>query len=128
MHPRENEFEELGVKVQRAHYALQQVRGVGVVKGVRVVVDAENRLLSVTVDDEDVILAAYQAAINDKQPKVDDAMRELRADSRFEAVSTFTEANSAREDADRARRQREREEAEDRFFEERNRRGWFDQH
>ncbi|ATL68169.1 hypothetical protein GZH49_14755 [Nocardia terpenica] len=90
------------------------------------VVDSENRLLSVTVDDEADILAAYKAALRDKEPKTDEAMRELRADPRFEAVSTFVEANAARQEADRARRQREREEAEDRFFEERNRRGWFD--
>ncbi|WP_157777612.1 YbaB/EbfC family nucleoid-associated protein [Nocardia terpenica] len=121
-----NDLGDLGAKVQRAHLALRQVRGVGVANGVRVVVDSENRLLSVTVDDEADILAAYKAALRDKEPKTDEAMRELRADPRFEAVSTFVEANAARQEADRARRQREREEAEDRFFEERNRRGWFD--
>ncbi|MEG8181927.1 hypothetical protein GZH49_25860 [Nocardia terpenica] len=121
-----NDFEELGVKVQRAHYALEEIRGVGVVKGVRVIIDHENRLLSVTVDEEDIILAAYQEALRDKEPKIDEAMRELRADPRVEAASTFVQANAARSEAERARRQRKLEEAEDRFFEERNRRGWFD--
>ncbi|MFF0490041.1 hypothetical protein ACFYTQ_13575 [Nocardia sp. NPDC004068] len=120
------DFEELGRKVQRAHQALQQIRGTGVAQGIRVIIDAENRLLSVTVDDEPAILAAYRAALADKQPKVDEALRELRADARFDAVSTFTEANAARQRAEKARRRRKREEAEDRFFENRNRHGWFD--
>ncbi|MFI5776954.1 hypothetical protein [Nocardia sp. NPDC051570] len=126
MLPSHNDFEDLGAKVQRAHYAMQKIRGVGVANGIRVVVDAENRLLSVTVDEENAILAAYQAAIKDKQPKVEEATGELRADPRFEAMSTFTQANTARQDAERVRRQRMSEEAEDRFFEERNRRGWFE--
>ncbi|KZM70451.1 YbaB/EbfC family nucleoid-associated protein [Nocardia terpenica] len=126
MSPEHNDLGDLGAKVQRAHYALRQVRGVGVANGIRVVVDSENRLLSVTVDDEADILAAYRAALRDKEPKTDEAMRELRADPRFEAVSTFVDANAARQQAEQARRQREREEAEDRFFEERHRRGWFD--
>ncbi|KZM70900.1 YbaB/EbfC family nucleoid-associated protein [Nocardia terpenica] len=126
MSQQHNAFEELGVKVQRAHYALEKIRGVGTVKGVRVIIDHENRLLSVTVDEEDIILAAYQEALRDKEPKVDEAMRELRADPRVEAASTFVQANVARSEAERARRQREIEEAEDRFFEERHRRGWFD--
>ncbi|ATL66275.1 hypothetical protein [Nocardia terpenica] len=126
MSQQRNDFEELGVKVQRAHYALEKIRGVGVVKGVRVIIDHENRLLSVTVDEEHIILAAYQAALRDKEPKVEEAMRELHADPRVEAASTFVQANTARSEADRARQQQELEEAEDRFFEERNRRGWFD--
>ncbi|MGV9675862.1 hypothetical protein ACWDSJ_11340 [Nocardia sp. NPDC003482] len=126
MQPRPSDFEELGRKVQRAHQALQQIRGTGVAQGIRVIIDAENRLLSVTVDDEPAILAAYRAALADKQPKVDEALRELRADARFDAVSTFTEANAARQRAENARRRRKREEAEDRFFENRNRNGWFD--
>lgn len=122
----DSDFGDLGAKVQRAHYAIQQIRGVGVVNGIRVIVDAEDRLLSVTVDDEKTILAAYEAAIQDKQPKLEEATRELRADPRFEAISTFAQANSAQEETERARRQQKLEEAEDRFFEERNRRGWFD--
>ncbi|MEG8181250.1 YbaB/EbfC family nucleoid-associated protein [Nocardia terpenica] len=126
MFPQRNDSEELGVKVRRAHYALEKIRGTGVVKGVRVIIDHENRLLSVTVDEEDIVLAAYQEALRDKEPKVDEAMRELRADPRVEAASTFVEANAARSEAERARRQQQLEEAEDRFFEERHRRGWFD--
>ncbi|MBF6063520.1 hypothetical protein IU500_18715 [Nocardia terpenica] len=126
MSPEHNDLGDLGAKVQRAHYALRRVRGVGVANGIRVVVDSENRLLSVTVDDEADILDAYKAALRDKEPKTGEAMRELRADPRFEAVSTFVDANAARQQAEQARRQREREEAEDRFFEERHRRGWFD--
>ncbi|MDP7728446.1 MULTISPECIES: hypothetical protein [Mycobacterium] len=40
-----------------------KVRGVGAADGIRVVVDAENRLL--TVPDEAAILAAYNAAVDD---------------------------------------------------------------
>jgi hypothetical protein len=119
-----NDFEELGRKVQRAQFALQQVRGIGSANGIRVVVDAENRLLSVTVADEDAVLAAYNAALADVQPKVDEAVRELRADHRFEAVSTFVAANPPQLEADRARRQREThdEDADEEPF----RQSWFE--
>ncbi len=126
MFPRHNDSEELGMKVQRAQHALEQTRGIGTVRGIRVTVDADNRLLSVTVDEEGTILEAYQAALADKQPKVDDALRELRADPRFEAVSTFAEANSAREEAERVERQRDFEEEDDEYYAERNRRGWLE--
>jgi len=121
-----DDAEQFGAKVQRAQYAIQNIRGVGTAKGIRVIVDAENRLLSVTVDEEASILQAYRAAVADKQPKLDDATREIRTDSRFLAVSTFAEANSARLEAERANRQRRLENEEDRYYEERNRKGWFD--
>ncbi|MFI5776263.1 hypothetical protein [Nocardia sp. NPDC051570] len=120
-----NDFDELGAKVQRAQYALEQARGVGVVNGIRVIVDAEYRLLSVNVDEAAIIVAAYQAAVDDVQSKVEEATRELRADPHFEALSTFTEANTARLDAEQIRREQQLEEDEDRFYEEHNRRGWF---
>ncbi|MFE5290495.1 YbaB/EbfC family nucleoid-associated protein [Nocardia sp. NPDC056611] len=113
-----NESDELGLKVQRAQHALEQIRGVGAVQGVRVIVDAEDRLLSVTVNEEAIIMAAYQAAIEDKRPKVDEALRELRADPTFEAVSTYTKANSARWEAERMERQRKlEEEFDDDYYE-----------
>ncbi|WP_216893619.1 YbaB/EbfC family nucleoid-associated protein [Nocardia alni] len=123
---RRNNYEELGLKVQRVHQGLEQVRGIGTVNGLRVVVDAQGRLLSVTADEEDLILAAYQAALADKQPKVDEVMRELHADPRFEAVSTFTEANAARVEAERAVRHRRHEQDDDDYYEKRNRAGWFE--
>ncbi|WP_147403935.1 hypothetical protein [Nocardia panacis] len=123
---RHNNFDELGAKVQRAQQALQQIRGVGVVNGIRVTVDAENRLLSITVHDEATILAAYQAAILDKQPRFDDAMRELRADPSFEATSTFVEANKARRETENVQQQRNFEEDDDQYFADRNRQGWLD--
>ncbi|MGW4350742.1 hypothetical protein ACWELJ_01495 [Nocardia sp. NPDC004582] len=112
-----NDSDALGLKVQRAQHALEQIRGVGVINGIRVVVDAEDRLLSVTVSEESVIMAAYRAAVEDKRPKVDEALRELRADTTFEAVSTYTKANSARWEAERRERQRELEEALDDDYE-----------
>ncbi|MEV6071893.1 hypothetical protein AB0L82_35590 [Nocardia sp. NPDC052001] len=77
------------------------------------IVDAEDRLLSVTVDEEAVIMAAYRAAVEDKRPKVDEALRELRADSTFEAVSTYTNANSASVEARRLEQQRQLDEEDD---------------
>ncbi|AYF76081.1 hypothetical protein D7D52_22085 [Nocardia yunnanensis] len=104
--------------MQRAQHALEQIRGVGVVNGIRVVVDAEDRLLSVTVGEEAAIMAAYRAAVEDKRPKVDEALRELRADTTFEAISTYTNANSARLEAERVERQRKvDEEFDDDYYE-----------
>ncbi|WP_162958469.1 hypothetical protein [Nocardia yunnanensis] len=113
-----NDSDGLGLKVQRAQHALEQIRGVGVVNGIRVVVDAEDRLLSVTVGEEAAIMAAYRAAVEDKRPKVDEALRELRADTTFEAISTYTNANSARLEAERVERQRKvDEEFDDDYYE-----------
>ncbi|MEC3957118.1 hypothetical protein VMT65_29070 [Nocardia sp. CDC153] len=42
MFPPRNDSDELGLKVQRAQHALEQIRGVGVVQGIRVIVDAED--------------------------------------------------------------------------------------
>ncbi len=126
MLPQHNNSDELGLKVQRVQQGLDQVRGVGTVQGVRVVVDAEGRLLSVTVDEEAVILAAYHAALADTQPKVDEALRELHADPRFAAVSTFTEANVARAEIEQAVQQRQYEEDDDEYYEKRNRTGWLE--
>ncbi|WP_310786286.1 hypothetical protein [Mycobacterium sp. Z3061] len=117
-----DDFEELGLKVQRAQSALEQVRGVGAADGIRVVVDAENRLLSVTVPDEAAILAAYNAAVDDMRPKVEDAMREVRSDPRVAAMSTFVEANTVRRQAE----SRPEVEDDDAYYEERYRRGWRD--
>lgn len=120
------DFEELGRKVQRAAFAVERIRGVGVVDGIRVVVDAENRLVSVSVAAQDAIVAAYRAAVDDARPQVEDAMREVRADPRVEAMSTFVEANAARLEAERVRRAREIEEDDDAYYEERYRRGWLE--
>ncbi|MRH93339.1 hypothetical protein GFY24_39000 [Nocardia sp. SYP-A9097] len=118
MSVKHNDSDELSTKVQRAQYAVEQIQGVGVVNGIRVVVDAGDRLLSVTVDEEASIMAAYRAAVEDKRPKVDDALRELRADSNFEAISTYTNANSARLEAERLERQRKLdEEFDDDYYE-----------
>lgn len=121
-----NDFEDLGLKVQRAQFALEQLRGIGTVNGIRVVVDAENRLVSVTAPDEDDILAAYSAAVVDMQPKLEQAMREVLADPRVQAMSTFVEANSARLEADRARQHSETQEDDDAYYEQQYRQGWRD--
>ncbi|MGW0056551.1 hypothetical protein [Nocardia nova] len=121
--------EELGLKVQRAQRAVEQIRGTGTVNGIRVVVDASGQLVSLTVPEEDSILAAYQAAIEDMRPQLEHATRELRADSRFEAVSTFAEANSAAREAERVERQRsyDQDEDDDEYYARRNQQGWFEQ-
>ncbi|MGV9668652.1 hypothetical protein [Nocardia niigatensis] len=108
-----NDSDALGLKVQRAQHALEQIRGVGVVNGIRVIVDAEDRLLSVAVGEEATIMAAYRTAVEDKRPKVDAALRELRADTTFEAISTYTKANGARLEAERIERQRQLDEEDD---------------
>ena len=125
MFPQRNDSEELGLKVQRAQHALAQARGIGTVKGIRVIVDSENRLVSVTVDEADIILAAYQAALADLAPKIEAAVGELRADPRLKAISTFTNANTARLEADRIQQQRDFDD-DDLYYEERNRRGWLE--
>ncbi|MDP7720714.1 YbaB/EbfC family nucleoid-associated protein [Mycobacterium sp. TY814] len=119
-----NDFEELGRKVQRAQHGLEHARGVGTANGIRVVVDAENRLLSVTAPDEEAILAAYNAAVDDVRPLIEQAMREVRADPRVEAMSTFVEANSARLHAECARSASEDD--DDTYYDDRFRRGWRD--
>jgi len=126
MFQQSNNFEEIGLKVQRAQHALEQIRGVGTVKGIRVTVDAENKLVALTVDEADVILQAYSAALADKESQVELATAELQADPRFEAISTFADANTARADTVRADQARRYEEDDDAYYEERNRRGWFE--
>ncbi|PXX69390.1 hypothetical protein DFR70_1021079 [Nocardia tenerifensis] len=98
--------DELGMKVQRAQYQLAQIRGVGKVDGVSVEVDAENRLVSLNVPNAERIIAAYDAAVRDLQPQVDEAMRELAEDPQVSSARIFTEANSARLEAERRERER----------------------
>ncbi|ATL70625.1 hypothetical protein [Nocardia terpenica] len=98
---RRKHFDSLGVKVRRAQLALERARGVGEVNGVRVVVDANCHLVAVSVQDEEALLAAYRAALQDLAPQLDEAMREVRADSRFTSVSARTEVDSARLEAER---------------------------
>ncbi|WP_225726562.1 MULTISPECIES: hypothetical protein [unclassified Nocardia] len=92
--------EELGLKVQRAQHELAQIRGIGVVDGVTVEVDAENRLLAVSVPNCAAVLAAYAAAIQDKEPKVAHAMRDLTTDPRVQSVRIFVDANASQPPAE----------------------------
>jgi DNA-binding protein YbaB len=126
MFQQRNDFDELGLKVQNAQQRLDQVRGVGTVNGIRVIVDGENRLLSVTLPDEQSILAAYNAAVADKQSQAEEAVRELTTDPRFEAISTFADANTARAGIEQIKQQREYEDDDDEYYEDRNRRGWLE--
>ena len=118
------DFEEFGLKVQRAQLALDQVRGIGRASGIEVVVDVENHLLSVTVTDEDAIVQAYNAAVADVRPKIDEAMRELRADPQVDALSRFIAANPAQREVERVSRDHGVD--DDGYYEERYRRGWRD--
>lgn len=92
---------ELGLKVQRAQYELAQIRGVGKVDGVRVEVDAENRLVSLSVPNAERIIAAYDAAVLDMQPQIEEAMRELTEDPQVSSARIFADANAARLEAER---------------------------
>ncbi|MEV6554412.1 YbaB/EbfC family nucleoid-associated protein [Nocardia sp. NPDC051756] len=93
--------DELGLKVQRAQHELAQIRGVGKVDGVRVEVDAENRLVSLSVPNAERIIAAYDAAVLDMQPHIEEAMRELTEDPQVSSARIFADANSARLEAER---------------------------
>ncbi|MGW5441485.1 hypothetical protein [Nocardia asteroides] len=115
--------DELGMKVRRAQEQLAEVRGVGNSGRIRIVVDADNKLLDVYVpgldpDTTDRIISAYIAALEDKKPKVEEAIREITTDPQFESVAAFVQANSGKLE------QSWTEEDDDRYFEERNRRGW----
>ncbi|MGV9415864.1 hypothetical protein ACWDOP_38710 [Nocardia sp. NPDC003693] len=110
MLPAPSKYDELGLKVQRAQFELENIRGIGVVEGVKVVVDSENRLVSINIRGEELILAAYRAAVAHKEPQVAEAMRDVLADPQVASVRTFAEANSARLEEQRRRRE---EQAED---------------
>lgn len=114
MASRNSKFDELGLKVRRAQVELEAVRGVGTVDGVTVEVDAENQLVSLNVPGAEVILGAYREAVRDKQPKVEQATREVLNDASVGSVSTFVDANRA--DSEAARRATD--EAENQHWEE----------
>lgn len=88
-------FDELGTKVQRAQSVVREIRGVGRVGGIAVEVDAENRLVALHHPDADVILAAYRAALLDKTPQVDEAMRDLLSDPNAHAITSFVQSTTA---------------------------------
>ncbi|WP_282783330.1 hypothetical protein [Nocardia sp. CC201C] len=114
----QSKFDELGLKVQRAQYAMEQIRGVGIVDGVRVEVDAENRLLSINMRGAEFVLAAYKAAVEAKSAKVAEAMREVLEDPTVDATLKFAEANGSRLERDRLERQQAATRTADPFDEE----------
>ncbi|ORI18340.1 hypothetical protein [Rhodococcus sp. 1168] len=97
-----NAFDELGAKVQRAQLVVREIRGVGRVGGIAVEVDAENRLVALHHPDADIIVAAYQAALLDKQPQLDEAMRDVLSDPDAQAVTSFVDTYAARIQAEPA--------------------------
>lgn len=88
-------FDELGAKVQRAQSVVRDVRGVGRAGGVSVEVDAENRLVALLHPDADLIMAAYKAALLDKAPQLDEAMRDLLSDPNAHAITSFVQSTTA---------------------------------
>ncbi|WP_434159237.1 hypothetical protein C5142_16610 [Rhodococcus sp. BGS-1C] len=95
-------FDELGAKVQRAQSVVREIRGVGRVGGIAVEIDAENRLVALHHPDADIIVAAYQAALLDKQPQLDEAMRDVLSDPDAQAVTSFVDTYAARAQAEPA--------------------------
>ncbi|OZC53340.1 hypothetical protein CH289_10240 [Rhodococcus sp. RS1C4] len=96
------EFDELGAKVQRAQSVVREIRGVGRVGDIAVEVDAENRLVALHHPDSDLILAAYRAALLDKQPQLHKAMRDVLSDPDTEAIASFVDSYAARTRAEPA--------------------------
>lgn len=96
-------FDELGAKVQRAQLVVREIRGVGRVGGIAVEVDAENRLVALHHPDADIIMAAYQVALLDKQPRLDEAMRDVLSDTESQSVAAFVDTYAARTEAEPAR-------------------------
>lgn len=88
-------FDELGAKVKRAQSVVRDVRGVGRAGAVSVEVDAENRLVALLHPDADVIMAAYRAALLDKAPQLDEAMRDLLSDPNAHAITSFVQSTTA---------------------------------
>ena len=88
-------FDELGAKVKRAQSVVRDVRGVGRAGGVSVEVDAENRLVALLHPDADLIMAAYKAALLDKAPQLDEAMRDLLSDPNAHAITSFVQSTTA---------------------------------
>lgn len=88
-------FDELGIKVQRAQVVVSGIRGVGRAGGIVVEVDAENRLVALHHPDAHIILAAYQAALQDKQPQVDEVMSNVLSDPDAQAITSFVQGSSA---------------------------------
>ncbi|WP_206511554.1 hypothetical protein [Rhodococcus sp. KRD197] len=88
-------FDELGAKVKRAQSVVRDVRGVGRAGGVSVEVDAENRLVALLHPDADLIIAAYKAALLDKAPQLDEAMRDLLSDPNAHAITSFVQSTTA---------------------------------
>ncbi|MFE9581509.1 hypothetical protein ACFYO1_34390 [Nocardia sp. NPDC006044] len=103
-----SEHDELGLKVQRANLALQEIRGNATIDGIHVVVDAQHRLLAVSTPEGRIIVEAYNAAILDAEPRVEDAVRELREDPTIDAVSTFVRDNPAHMDDQRLHHESDR--------------------
>lgn len=97
-----SEFDELGAKVQRAQLVVREIRGIGRVGGIAVEIDAENRLVALHHPDADIIVAAYQAALLDKQPQVAEAMRNVLSDPDAQAITSFVDTYAARTQAEPA--------------------------
>ena len=95
-------FDELGAKVQRAQLVVREIRGVGRVGGIAVEVDAENRLVALHHPDADIIVAAYRAALLDKQPQLDEAMRNVLSDPDAQAIASFVDSYAAHTQAEPA--------------------------
>nr|WP_314141087.1 hypothetical protein [uncultured Rhodococcus sp.] len=92
----------MGAKVQRAQLVVREIRGIGRVGGIAVEIDAENRLVALHHPDADIIVAAYQAALLDKQPQVAEAMRNVLSDPDAQAITSFVDTYAARTQAEPA--------------------------
>ncbi|EOM78531.1 YbaB/EbfC family DNA-binding protein [Rhodococcus rhodnii] len=90
-------YEELGAKVRRARSTIESIRGTGRSGDVTVEVAADNTITSITGPPSVApgsVVAAYRAAVRDKQPRVDAAMRDVLDDEQVSRIATFTEAHA----------------------------------
>lgn len=114
--------ESLGAKARRVQAVLEQLRGQGAVDGVRVEVDATNRLTDIQIGPTapadrqhlaDTIRRAYRAAVDDIAPRRTALQRELADDPRVRGLE-----QSMSQQPDATPRSRQRPEPDDE--------SWFD--
>ncbi|WP_433661363.1 YbaB/EbfC family nucleoid-associated protein [Nocardia sp. CA-128927] len=92
--------DEVGIKILRAQQALAQIRGSARTGGVSIEVDSKGHLQAISIDAQaiaggpnglcNLILHAYQQAVQDAEPRAATAMQELMDDPQVARVVDMT--------------------------------------